>query len=341
MVKTEASKTRASQVATAKKKPYTRSQKRVAKDQISHSIKRATSTSATRRATTNQGSNPRCGQERLTAKRTEPDYSGPGVPPNLDALKSTLEHMHATMSGTLAPGQEPAKYSSVYKHLPKHVRIEEGTVIPQQPLLTSWGGEVVNCLYSEEVANELLIMEFGSVEKGKKAMKELYETAEYIGGQPDPEDPTIERIELPNLSFHLRLWLGYQKKFVSFDFCDNETKRPIEKHRFLAIFCMRSPQDLFPTQLQSLEYSDHFDRSIGYNSFAVIEGTILDIRWKGKPVKRVVLPERARAAQQVQAVPAQGVRELEVKSPQEMMAELTEFARMAAMDQAYSARHLA
>ena len=123
-------------------------------------------------------------------------------------------------------------------------------------------------------------------------------------------------IHLPNLSFHLRLWLGYQKKFVSFDFCDNETKRPIEKHRFLTIFCMRSPQDLFPTQLQSLEYSDHFDRSIGYNSFAVIEGTILDIRWKGKTVKRVIMPERARPAQQGQAVSARGVRELEVKSPQ-------------------------
>ncbi|KAL1694570.1 hypothetical protein GGG16DRAFT_46612 [Schizophyllum commune] len=341
MVKTEAFKTRASQLATAKKKPYTRSQKRVAEDQMSHSIKRATSTSATRCATTNQGSRSRRGKERLTAERPEPDLSGPGVPPNLDALASTLGHMYATVNGTLAPGQEPAKYSSVYQHLPKHLRIEEGTVIPQQPLLTSWGGEVVNCLYSEEVANELLIVEFGSVEKGKKAMKELYETAEYIGGQPDPEDPTIERIELPNLSFHLRLWLGYQKKFVSFDFCDNETKRPIEKHRFLTIFCMRSPQDLFPTQLQSLEYSDHFDWSIGYNSFAVIEGMILDIRWKGKPVKRVVLPERARAAQQVQAVPAQGVRELELKSPQEMMAELTEFASKATMDQAHSVRHFA
>ena len=63
------------------------------------------------------------------------------------------------------------------------------------------------------------------------------------------------------------------------------------------------------------------------------------------------MPERARAAQQVQAVPARGVRELEVKSPQyvydrwcvlhladgglrrEMMAELTEFARAAVMNQ--------
>ncbi|KAL1707261.1 hypothetical protein EV121DRAFT_268657 [Schizophyllum commune] len=237
-------------------------------------------------------------------------------------------------AGNLAPGQEPAKFSSIYQHLPKHIRIESGTVIPQQPLLTSWGGTVLNCLYSEELANELLIVEYGSVEKGKNALKEVYETAEYVGGQPDPEDPTIDRIELPGLSFHLRLWLGYQKKFVSFDLCDNESKRPIEKHRFLTIFCMRSPQDLYPIQLQSLEYSDHFDQSIGYNSFAVVEGSILDIRWKGKSIKRVVMPERARAAQQVQAVPARGVRELEVKSPQEMMAELTEFARAAVMKQA-------
>ena len=89
--------------------------------------------------------------------------------------------MHATMTGKLAPGQEPAKFSSIYQHLPKHIRIEAGTVIPQQPLLTSWGGEVLNCLYSEELANELLIVEYGSVEKGKKALKEVYETAEYVG----------------------------------------------------------------------------------------------------------------------------------------------------------------
>ncbi|KAL1672305.1 hypothetical protein EV122DRAFT_255915 [Schizophyllum commune] len=320
---------RSSQVT--RKQPDRSSKQRAAKDQLTHAIKRAGPASSHRRAapdaTRNQGS-----ARQLAAEG--PDLSGPGVPPNLDALKSTVEHKHATMTGNLAPGQEPAKFSSIYQHLPKHIRIEAGTVIPQQPLLTSWGGEVLNCLYSEELANELLIVEYGSVEKGKKALKEVYETAEYVGGQPDPEDTTIDRIELPGLSFHLRLWLGYQKKFVSFDLCDNETKRPIEKHRFLTIFCMRSPQDLYPIQLQSLEYSDHFDRSIGYNSFAVVEGSILDIRWKGKSIKRVVMPERARAAQQVQAVPARGVRELEVKSPQEMMAELTEFARAAVMSQA-------
>ena len=103
------------------------------------------------------------------------------MPPNLDALASTLGHMYATVNGTLAPGQEPAKYSSVYQHLPKHLRIEEGTVIPQIPLLTSWGGEVVNCCYSEELANELLKIEYGSVEKGKKAVKEFMEVAEYLG----------------------------------------------------------------------------------------------------------------------------------------------------------------
>ncbi|KAI5899478.1 uncharacterized protein SCHCODRAFT_02742563 [Schizophyllum commune H4-8] len=333
MVKTEALKTRASQLAAAKKKPYTRSQKRVAEDQISYSIKRATSTSATRCATTNQGSSSRRGKERLTAERTEPDLSGPGVPPNLDALASTLGHMYATVNGTLAPGQEPAKYSSVYQHLPKHLRIEEGTVIPQIPLLTSWGGEVVNCCYSEELANELLKVEYGSVEKGKKAVKEFMEVAEYLGGQPDPEDTTIDRIELPGLSFHLRLWLGHQKNFVSFDFCDNETKRPVEKHRFLTVFYMRSPQDMHPVQVQSLEYCHHLDQSVGYNSFAVLEGSILDVRWKGKSIKRVVMPERERPAQQAQAVPARGLRELEVKSPQEMMADLAEFARKA-MNQA-------
>ena len=45
----------------------------------------------------------------------------------------------------------------------------------------SWGGTVLNCLYSEELANELLIVEYGSVENGKKALKEVYETAEYVG----------------------------------------------------------------------------------------------------------------------------------------------------------------
>ena len=79
---------------------------------------------------------------------------------------------------------------------------------------------------------------------------------------------------------------------------------------------MRSPQDMHPVQVQSLEYCFHLDQSVGYNSFAVLEGSILDVRWKGKTVKRVVMPERERPAQQAQAVPAQGVRELEVKSPQ-------------------------
>ena len=179
MGKTKASKIRSSQPASITRGQSCHiSKRRVAKDQFTQKTKRATSASVSRRT---QGSTSRASNTERSAGALEPDLNGPGVPPNLDALKSTLEHMHATINGTLAPDQEPAKYSSVYQHLPKHFRIEEGTVIPQVPLLTSWGGEVVNCLYSEEVANELLIMEFGSVEKGKKAMKELYETAEYIG----------------------------------------------------------------------------------------------------------------------------------------------------------------
>ncbi|KAL1721163.1 hypothetical protein EV715DRAFT_271474 [Schizophyllum commune] len=326
----QTSKARSSQ--PARKQPDRSSKQRVAKDQLLHAIKRAGSVSASLDVARNQGSTRR--HSKLAAEVLEPDLSGHGVPPNLDALASTLGHMYATVNGTLAPGQEPAKYSSVYQHLPKHLRIEEGTVIPQIPLLTSWGGEVVNCCYSEELANELLIVEYGSVEKGKKAVKEFMEVAEYLGGQPDPEDTTIDRIELPGLSFHLRLWLGHQKKFVSFDFCDNETKRPVEKHRFLTIFYMRSPQDMHPVQVQSLEYCHHLDRSVGYNSFAVLEGSIVDVRWKGKTVKRVLMPERERPAQQAQAVPARGARELEVKSPQEMMADLAEFARKATMNQA-------
>ena len=112
MVKTEALKTRASQVATAKKKLYTRSPKPVAKYQISHSMKRATATLAPRRATTNHSSSSRRGKERwLTAERTEPDLSGPGVPPNLDALATTLGHMYAKSRGRIAiafgPLQDP------------------------------------------------------------------------------------------------------------------------------------------------------------------------------------------------------------------------------------------
>ncbi|KAI5899479.1 uncharacterized protein SCHCODRAFT_02682484 [Schizophyllum commune H4-8] len=324
MTKKDAHKTRTSQPATKKQRSHT-SEERVAKDQLMRSHKRG-SCSLRQSQTAKPGSSLR---RKNTKHKAAALTSKPGsdLGPNLPALATALEHMYATMNGTLAPGQEPAKYSSVYQYLPKHLRIEEGTVIPQRPPLTSFGGDTINCLYSEEAANELLILECGSVEKGKELVKEAYQTAEFIGGQPDPEDPTIDRIDLPNLPFHLRLWLGHQKTFVSFDFCDNQTRRPVLKHRNLTVF-MQSPGSLNALQLQPLEKCFHYDQSVGYNSFVVPESAVLEIRWMGKNIKTVQMPAREQPAQPARA--ARGVREV-AKSPIQFLAEVTGNPHIAAM----------
>ncbi|KAI5899473.1 uncharacterized protein SCHCODRAFT_02605229 [Schizophyllum commune H4-8] len=72
-------------------------------------------------------------------------------PPNLPVLTKAFDHIHATMTGTLAPGQELAKLSSVYMYLPKYFRIEEGTVFPQSPFSTINGSKSVFCSYSEKM----------------------------------------------------------------------------------------------------------------------------------------------------------------------------------------------
>ncbi|KAL1728735.1 hypothetical protein EV714DRAFT_214496 [Schizophyllum commune] len=308
MAKKDVHKSRTSQPATKKQRSHT-SEERVAKGQVVRTYKRGRSSlrqsrSAKKRSTL------RHNDTEPVAAAVEP---GPDLGPNLPALATALEHMHATMNGTLAPGQEPAKYSSLYQYLPKHLRIEEGTVIPQRPPLTSFGGEVINCLYSEELANELCILECGSVEKGRELVKETLQTADYIGGQPDPEDTTIDRIDLPDLSFHIRLWLGHQKTFVSFDFCDNVTRGPVVMPRHLTIF-------MGSNKLQPLEKCFRFDQSVGYNSFVVPESAILDIRWKGKTIKTVEMPARSRPAQD--AVPARSAQDVH-QSPLELLARLT------------------
>ncbi|KAL1755916.1 hypothetical protein FB107DRAFT_212450 [Schizophyllum commune] len=327
MAKKDVHKTRTFQPATRKQRSRT-SEERVAKGQHMRTYKRGRSSLRQSQSAKKPGSSLRHNDTEPVAAAVEP---GSDLGPNLPALATALEHMHATMNGTLAPGQEPAKYSSLYQYLPKHLRIEEGTVIPQRPPLTSFGGEVINCLYSEELANELCILECGSVEKGRELVKETLRTAEYIGGQPDPEDTTIDRIYLPDLSFHIRLWLGHQKTFVSFDFCDNVTRGPVVMPRHLTIF-------MGSNKLQPLEKCFRFDQSVGYNSFVVPESAVLDIRWKGKTIKTVEMPARARPAQD--AVPARSAQDV-YQSPLELLAKLTRNPAIEAMAKASSttARH--
>ncbi|KAL1742918.1 hypothetical protein HDZ31DRAFT_83798 [Schizophyllum fasciatum] len=324
MGKTTSTKTR----QTIRQQPSRGAKQRVAGEQQAHAVKRAVRSEQSQHRAIAGSHRARRPRPPVVGPTAETDPATLGLPPNSAALLDAFNHMYATMSGTLAEGQQPATYSSAYSYLPKHLRIEKGTVIPQGMPLPSCGGTVFNCRYSEEVVEQLLIAECGSAEEGMKQLKHLYENAEMTGGLPDPEDETIQHITLPGLSFHVRLWLGHQKTFVSFDLCDNETEQPVPQDKNLTIFAMRSHNSLQADQILSVEDCHHYDVPVPYNTFVVPEGALLDFRWKGKSIARVEMPTRERPSQPTQ--PATGFQMLG-KSPLQFLAERTGNPRIAEM----------
>ncbi|KAL1742916.1 hypothetical protein HDZ31DRAFT_42137 [Schizophyllum fasciatum] len=228
-----------------------------------------------------------------------PAYTVPSLVPNKEALNRAAEHQAATMNGTLAEGQEPARYSSLYQYLPAYLGIKPGEAMTQAQVTTSLDGESHYSLYSEEYMREKLISEYGNLEDGIRDVKAAYQNAEIVGGHPDPQDPTVEHIEFefPGLKFHVRYWLGHQTTMVSMDFCDSVTHRPIKKHKDFTLFQVMNPPFGGYAQLQSLAYCFNVDHQNSATTFIVMEGTWIEFRYRGKVVKKVQMPIRPQSAQ--------------------------------------------
>lgn len=221
--------------------------------------------------------------------------------PNLAAMSAAFDHMYRSMTGALEKGEQPAEYASVFQKLPPHVAIQASTPIMPGPLSTSFNSTVLNCMHSEELAQQMLIAQCGSLEEGKRQLDEALATADFITSLPDSQDPTIQRVELPGQTFHMRFWMGYQKIYISFDFCDNESQAPIAKPKDLTVWELVGVLGGRAIQLQSQEHCLGLDQHTGHDSFAVQEGTELEFRFSAVPIKRMCLPMRSKPAQPMRA----------------------------------------
>ncbi|KAL1742912.1 hypothetical protein HDZ31DRAFT_42128 [Schizophyllum fasciatum] len=236
-----------------------------------------------------------------TAHGEAPAFAVPNIIPNAENLGRAIHHQIATMSGTLAEGEEPARFSSIYKYLPAYLGLQPGQVIPQCTMPTASNGEVGHYLYSEDVAREMIIAEYGDLEEGMEDIKELYQNAEIIGGHPDPADTTVRRIEFPKfpeMKFYMRYWLGHHSALISMDVCDIETDRPIQAPKDFTLFQIIDPPFGGFIQLKSLAHCMHLDNKSAVSTFTVMEGVWIEFRFKGKVVKKVQMPKRPQPAQQ-------------------------------------------
>lgn len=211
----------------------------------------------------------------------------------MPAMEAACAHLHRTMTGTLEPGEEPAATTRVYEWLPSHIAKPGGIPIPPQPIRTAHNGDTLHIPMSEGLAQALMIARCGSVEEGTKQLKELYSRINVLGGIPDPQDTTLQKVELPGVGCHMRFWLGHQTRTISFDLCDDRTGQLVAKPPSLEIFHVNAiTGDL--TELKSLQWCQGFKprTTMKEATFVVAEGTELEFVFKGTTLKTTLLPTR-------------------------------------------------
>ncbi|KAL1729541.1 hypothetical protein EV714DRAFT_284866 [Schizophyllum commune] len=219
-----------------------------------------------------------------------------------DPLIAATERMMATLNGTLAPGEQPAEYAYVYQYLPPYLAIPPGTpMTPVSGLATALKGTVTYTRLSEEVMRLMFIAECGSVEAGMEQARKAYANSDIKGGNPDPADTTLQLVDIPGQSYHMRFWQGHQDagRSITFQFCDNKTRQPRRRPRGLHAY-FRDALDV-RREIKSQEYIFGVDQlsKVASESFVTYDGYKVEVVVNNVTVKMLRMPCRVTESQPV------------------------------------------
>lgn len=197
--------------------------------------------------------------------------------------------------GITRPGDEKPVYSSTYSYRPEHIRIPEGTPVAPCMPLTSNDGTVEHILWTEEMMNLVLETEFGSVEEGKRYLRDISTGVDVIGGLPDPKDTSVRHIPIPGQPYSMRLWTGHmdRSRTVSWNIVSNDTGEPMPKPKNLRMFTVDNTgnidQPCFSMEVaQDLDKREH----LSCETWCYPDGTVIEFVVGRKSVRRVRLPLR-------------------------------------------------
>ncbi|KAL1719781.1 hypothetical protein EV715DRAFT_251099 [Schizophyllum commune] len=185
-----------------------------------------------------------------------------------DPLIAATERMMATLNGTLAPGEQPAEYAY---------------------------GTVTYTRLSEEVMRLMFIAECGSIEAGMEQARKAYANSDIKGGNPDPADTTLQLVDIPGQSYHMRFWQGHQDagSSITFQFYDNKTRQPRRRPRALHVF-FRDALNV-RREIKSQEYIFGVDQlsKVASESFVTYDGYKVELVVNNVAVKMLRMPCRA------------------------------------------------
>ncbi|KAL1747648.1 hypothetical protein HDZ31DRAFT_31541 [Schizophyllum fasciatum] len=198
-------------------------------------------------------------------------------------------------NGMTAAGEAPPVYSEVYSYLPDYCRIAKNTPVPPGAFPMAYGGTVQPMLWSEEMVNAALKAEFGDVKKGLEFTRRMAQRSDIVGGSPDPADPSLRMIPIPDRSYHIRLWTGHMdnSQTACWQFISNKTKKPMIRPKNLKINDVTNSDQ--PVPLLSLEECWHIEKKglvpqgVG-ETFAAADGAIVEFEHKQTPIFRIQMP---------------------------------------------------
>ncbi|KAI5822136.1 hypothetical protein K523DRAFT_358612 [Schizophyllum commune Tattone D] len=201
--------------------------------------------------------------------------------------------MKQAMDGTLPPDAPPVYYSKVYSYLHPQAAIPENTPYEKQPVRMTHSGMWMNRL-SDELMDLLLEFKHGSVEAGLKLVKDgQARVVDVIGGRPEPDDPSVQEIDLPGQEYFVRLWTGRMdyNRTVCWNIVDRKTGKVRRKPRFLKMFATDDNQ-LYRHEIFSLEKRRGVDKPAA-ETFIAHDGERVEFYVRTKLVKTIRLPQRA------------------------------------------------
>ncbi|KAL1713512.1 hypothetical protein EV715DRAFT_277237 [Schizophyllum commune] len=268
--------------------------------------------------------------------KQHPDYKAPprrrpppkNAPPPLlspEELEQSMSHftpefrarwiaacarMKQAMDGTLPPDAPPVYYSKVYSYLHPQAAIPENTPYEKQPVRMTHSGMWMNRL-SDELMDLLLEFKHGSVEAGLKVVKDgQARVVDVIGGRPEPDDPSVQEIDLPGQSYFIRLWTGHMdyNRTVCWNVVDRKTGTVLRKPRFLKMFATDDHQ-LYRHEIFSLEKRRGVDKPAA-ETFIAHDGERVEFHVRKKLVKTIRLPQRASQQPLLEAKPLEVLFEL-------------------------------
>ncbi|KAI5889935.1 uncharacterized protein SCHCODRAFT_02630428 [Schizophyllum commune H4-8] len=230
---------------------------------------------------------------------------GPNDPPSSASLQrrwgEAARRAQAAAEGTLSPDEAPVMVSSIYSFMPAHLNIPAGTPYTGMGSAEAHPGTFHGNLFSEDVVNLMLEQDYGSVEAGMAAMKQMYANVDYIGNEPPPGDTTVQRVDIPGIPFYMRLWTGMMdnSRTVCFHIMDAATDAPTRRPPELTIWIDEAEDAHWHSsgercEMQPVEYYMLGpDAEVEVENFQAHDGDLIEFFVSGELVKTVRLPSRA------------------------------------------------